>query len=148
MKSLYSAFLQSKFYHPAFNAAIFDGPIRTYFAQFHESFALKIYFYFQQKDSAEFLAAKEFLKTNNRQIMMIVYPSIESFSMSFEKHQFQDGPIAVDILGKDIVIGMRCPLEDEQMSYLYETVMESIKTLQSMTSNSDKINGDLPDFFV
>ena len=35
---------QSSFYSPAFNGAIFDGPLRLYFSQAQEAMALKFYF--------------------------------------------------------------------------------------------------------
>ena len=78
MKSSYSTLMQSKFFNPAFNSAIFDGPIRIYFAQFHESLALKIYFMIQQKLNNEVARAKEISKATGANILVMVYPSEES----------------------------------------------------------------------
>lgn len=147
MKSLYSSFLQSKFYHPAFNAAIFDGPIRIYFAQFHESFALKIYFYFQQKNSTEMGLLREALKKNDRQVMVMIYPSTEAFSMSFENHQYEHGPLAMDNLGQDAVIGIRAPLEDEQMDLLFAAMIESVRST-SLDQRPDPISDEISETFL
>ena len=47
---------QFPFYSPSLNAALFDGPIRIYFAQSQEADALEVYFKLQDQLS-EFIRA-------------------------------------------------------------------------------------------
>ena len=77
MKSTYSYLMQSKYFNPAFNSAIFDGPVRIYFAQFQESFALKIYFHMQNQFKDELARAKDLAKTINSNLLIMVYPSAD-----------------------------------------------------------------------
>jgi hypothetical protein len=114
--------MQSKFFNPAFNSAIFDGPIRIYFAQFHEALALKIYFLIQQKLNNEMARAKEISKAKDANILVMVYPSEESFLMSFEgQHQNAD-PLALEKWNEDVVVGLRGPIEDNHLDLLVETI--------------------------
>ncbi|MCB0393502.1 MAG: hypothetical protein KDD25_03020 [Bdellovibrionales bacterium] len=39
----WNGFLQSKYFRPSLTTAIFDGPVRFYFADFQEEMALKVY---------------------------------------------------------------------------------------------------------
>jgi hypothetical protein len=122
MKSSYSTLMQSKFFNPAFNSAIFDGPIRIYFAQFHEALALKIYFMIQQKLSHEVSRAKEVSRATGANILVMVYPTEESFLMSFEGQDRGQNPLALEKWNEDVVIGLRGPLEDQHLDLLIETV--------------------------
>jgi len=40
--------MKSEHYHPSLNSAVFDGPLRIYFAQSQEALALDIYFQLQK----------------------------------------------------------------------------------------------------
>jgi hypothetical protein len=122
MKSSYSTLMQSKFFNPAFNSAIFDGPIRIYFAQFHESLALKIYFMIQQKLSHEVARAKEISRATGANILVMVYPTEDSFVMSFEGHEKNGSPLALEKWNEDVVIGCRGPIEDQHLDLLTETI--------------------------
>jgi hypothetical protein len=118
--------MQSKFFSPAFNSAIFDGPVRIYFAQFHEALALKIYFLIQQKLAAEMVRAKEISKAINANIMVMIYPTEESFLLSFENENHSVAPLAVDQWQDDIIVGLRGPIEDDQLDLLVATLRENI----------------------
>ena len=123
MKSSYSTLMQSKFFNPAFNSAIFDGPIRIYFAQFHEALALKIYFMIQQKLNEHVVRAKEISKASGANILVMVYPSEESFLMSFEAQQSQiEYPLALEKWNEDVVVGLRGPIEDQHLDLLVDTI--------------------------
>lgn len=111
MKGTYSALMQSRYFNPAFNSAIFDGPVRIYFAQSHESLALKIYFSLQQKFASELTRAKELHKFLGRTVLILLYPSTESFQHSFESREF----LACEILGDDTIVGISGPFEDESL---------------------------------
>ncbi len=123
MKASYSNLMQSKYFSPAFNSAIFDGPLRIYFAQFHESMALKIYFMAQQKLSAELIRAKEVSKAAQANILVMIYPTEDSFEMTFEKHK-GSGKISVETWNDDVVIGLRGPLEDSELDSLIQALSE------------------------
>jgi hypothetical protein len=123
MKSSYSTLMQSKFFNPAFNSAIFDGPIRIYFAQFHEALALKIYFMIQQKLHDQVARAKELSKASGANILVMVYPNEESFLMSFESQQNQAAyPLALEKWNEDVVVGLRGPIDDQHLDLLMETI--------------------------
>lgn len=124
MKATYSALMNSRFFNPAFNSAIFDGPVRIYFAQFHESMALKIYFSLQQKFPEEVARAKELYKTVGQNVLVMIYPTADSFSMSFEnsKELLQKD----DLLG-DVVIGLNGPFEDEKLPLVLDSIIESLR---------------------
>lgn len=124
MKSSYSTLMQSKFFSPAFNSAIFDGPVRIYFAQFHEALALKVYFMVQQKLSKEVAQAKVVSKASGANILVMIYPTVDSFTMSFEDQANQT--IAVEEWNDDMVIGTRGPIEDEQLEPLIEVLRTTI----------------------
>lgn len=128
MKSSYSTLMQSKFFNPAFNSAIFDGPIRIYFAQFHEALALKIYFMIQQKLNNEVARAKEISRASGANILVMLYPSEESFLTSFENQVQTAHPLALEKWNEDVVIGIRGPIEDQQLDLLMETLSMAIDT--------------------
>lgn len=130
---------QSKFFTPAFNAAIFDGPIRIYFAQHQESQALKLYFNLQERYGDVRRNAREAFKEKGCNIFVMLYPNEETFDDSFGDDEGSNtssvsekglglgagaeaGPlsavIATDRLGTDYVLGVRGPLEDE----IFETL--------------------------
>ncbi|KYG65631.1 hypothetical protein AZI86_00705 [Bdellovibrio bacteriovorus] len=113
--------MQSKYFNPAFNSAIFDGPIRIYFAQFHESLALKIYFMIQQQLVKEMARAKEVSKSSGANIMMMVYPTAESFTLSFDGKP-ADTPFETEKWNEDIMIGLRGPIEDNNLELLIESL--------------------------
>jgi hypothetical protein len=121
MKSTYTSLAQSRFFNPAFNSAIFDGPVRIYFAQSHESLALKIYFSLQQNFAAEMARAKDIHKDDGRNLLIMLYPSKDSFQMSFEDRK---DFLVVDNLDGDEIIGINGPFEDEELSKVLQTVSE------------------------
>jgi len=123
MKSTYSTLLQSRFFNPAFNSAIFDGPVRIYFSQFHEALALKIYFSLQQEMSELMVKAKELHRASGKNILVMLYPSSESFQMSFEG---QSNFVVRDELDGDNLIGINGPFEDEKLPEVLNAVADSI----------------------
>jgi hypothetical protein len=113
--------MQSKYFNPAFNSAIFDGPVRIYFAQFHEALALKIYFMIQQKLTAEVAKAKEVSKASGANILVMVYPTADSFQLSFENSK-NEHPLECERWHDDVVVGLRGPIEDENLDLLIDTL--------------------------
>lgn len=129
MKATYSSLMQSKFFNPAFNSAIFDGPVRIYFAQFHESLALKVYFLLQQKYAVELQRAKDLHRRTGKNILVMLYPTEEAFQMSFEN---EPGFLAVDDLYEDTIIGIRGAFEDEKLPSVMHKVCDVIAAWDRM----------------
>jgi hypothetical protein len=115
---------QSKYFSPAFNAAIFDGPIRIYFAQYQEAQALKLYFNLQERFGETRRAARGFFKERGRNIFVMLYPTDETFELSFDQSNASGAgavaghPIARESFGSDVVLGVCGPLDE----VLYESL--------------------------
>ena len=110
---------QSRFFTPAFNAAIFDGPVRIYFSQVHESQALKVYFHLQQQLLEAQPQLCDNLKQENRNIFVMLYPNVESFELSFDECN-EGGPmVACEKFGRDYVVGVRGPMADDESELIY-----------------------------
>ena len=115
--------LQSRFFSPTLNTAIFDGPLRVYFTQAQEPEALKVYFSLQSKffvstdDSQDQKSLRENMPKDSTLFVMI-YPNKESFQQSFD----QDSDFAVAKMNQDCVIGVQGPIsektKDEILSYV------------------------------
>ena len=140
MRSSYTTLMQSKYFNPAFNSAIFDGPIRIYFAQFHESLALKIYFMIQQRLLNEVAIAKDRSKASGANILVMVYPTVESFELSFEAANPMKSCLQVEKWNEDVVIGLRGPIEDENLDLLVDTLritMENWRPVERLRAVAD-----------
>lgn len=135
-KSVVRYVTQSKFFSPAFNAAIFDGPIRIYFAQYQEAQALKLYHNLQERFGEVRKQARGIFKERGRNIFVMLYPSDELFDVAFngafgeESSYVCPQPVTVpqilqDRLGEDFVLGVCGPMEDEGLNTVCER-MESI----------------------
>ena len=140
MKGTYTALMQSRFFNPAFNSAIFDGPIRIYFAQFHESFALKIYFALQQKFSEEMIRAKELHKVLDRNVLLMIYPSKDSFALSFDS---ETSLTACDDLENDTVIGVSGPFEDDKLPLILDQVVRAFREWERIPYSNPQIEATL-----
>jgi hypothetical protein len=120
---------QSKYYSPAFNAAIYDGPLRIYFAQSDESEALKVYFHLQQKILVDQPDSCTQMRDEGRNIFVMLYPNDEVFTSSFDARLGVDTPtIVCEKMGTDFVIGVRGPLNDEQYPLIYDRFSKSLGT--------------------
>lgn len=119
MKSSYSALMQSKFFNPVFNSAIFDGPVRIYFAQAQESLALKIYFGLQNMNSDALVRAKEKHRDFGRNVLVMLYPSSDCYALTLDgasSFLFQES------LDEHQVIAVKGPFEDVQLPQVIEAV--------------------------
>lgn len=126
MRSNYTTLMQSKYFNPAFNSAIFDGPLRIYFAQFHEALALKVYFMVQQKLADEVAKAKEVSKASGANILVMIYPTVDAFEMAFENSQKNTNILQIEKWREDVVIGTRGPIEDESLDLLIDTLRQTM----------------------
>lgn len=134
MKASYSNLMQSRFFSPAFNSAIFDGPVRIYFSQLHESLALKIYFSLQQKHPDILSKAKELHKMFGMNMLVMIYPSQDSFQMSFEgSKEF----LVEDHLGDDTLLGINGPFEDDQLLTVLNEVVRCLNQWETSVARSE-----------
>ena len=117
---------QSRFYSPVFNAAVFDGPIRIYFAQHQEALALKVYYQLQQYLKETYATLRKNFKAHGQTVFLMLYPTLESFEHSFAEEGIgRQGNVMADRLGQDYVLGVRGPLEDDS----YDEVFQSVKAI-------------------
>lgn len=116
---------QSRFYSPAFNAAVFDGPIRIYFAQHQEALALKVYFQLQQYLKDTYTTFRKTFKQHGQTVFLMLYPTLESFENSFS--QESSGSVVAEKLGDDFVLGVRGPLGDDNYDEIFQTVMSILQ---------------------
>lgn len=105
--------LESKYFSPAFNTAIFDGPVRLYFSQHQESDALKVYFRLQNhfKTEAQTIPGTNMTfqkEASGKTIFIMIYPNKESFLQSFDL----DKDLAVESFDNDVVIGIQSPISE------------------------------------
>lgn len=126
MKNQGLSLMHSKFFTPAFNSAIFDGPIRIYFAQFHEALALKVYFHLQNRFKDEMILAKDLSKKSGANLLIMIYPTEENFRYAFEEESKQRALFALDEHAGDTIIGVCGPLEDAPMEQLFPIVCDCI----------------------
>ncbi len=129
-KGAYTALMHSKFFNPAFNSAIFDGPVRIYFSQVHEPFALKIYLGLQKTYSKEMTRAKELHNFIHRTVLVMLYPNSESFQNSFEVPELS---IAKDHLMDDTVIGVKGPFDESQLDEILQQILLSFQNWELHT---------------
>lgn len=128
VKANYSSLMQSKYFNPAFNSAIFDGPMRIYFAQFHESMALKIYFLSQQKISKELDRAREISKTSHSNVLVMIYPTPESFCNSFQNNiTIESQKVCVENWNNDLVVGLNGPLDEAELEAFMQTLSDVVR---------------------
>jgi hypothetical protein len=122
---------QTQYYSPAFNAAIFDGPIRIYFAQDQESLAMKVYFSVQAKIQSLPEAEREAFRLVDSNIFVMLYPSNESFQISFG-HRAED--IVNETLLEDFVFGTRGPVMEDGCELLTNKIKDiAVQLIENAT---------------
>ena len=123
---------QSRFYSPVFNAAVFDGPIRIYFAQHQEPLALKVYFHLQQCLKDSYAAFRKSFKQQGQTIFLMLYPTVESFENSFTP-EAPKTTVVSERLGDDFVLGVRGPLNEGDYEAIFQSVKSILQTPALMT---------------
>ncbi|MEY4616252.1 MAG: hypothetical protein RJB66_1212 [Pseudomonadota bacterium] len=116
----FSAITNSKFYHPAFNSAIFDGPIRIYFVQFHESYALKIYFMLQDHFKEALNHYKDIAKKSEKTLLIMIYPTEDSFQKAFEGKSVAPSNFAMAREERECVFGLLAPVIEDNVGQLMD----------------------------
>lgn len=130
MTSGFSAFTSSKYYHPAFNSAIFDGPIRIYFVQFHESYALNIYFSIQEffKDSLN--QNKDIAKKMDQTLLIMIYPTEDSYRKAFALAAANNSTdrviqsLAMVEEKNESIVGLLAPVTDHNVGQLMDELSD------------------------
>lgn len=121
--STYPTVTQSKYFTPAFNAAIFDGPVRIYFAQYQEAEALKIYFLMQEKMNANRGEMKTALKSKSTNVFIMLYPTGDVFSRSFEtESESRESRVVGHPFGRDFVIGVNGQIQEGDYDLIFKRV--------------------------
>ena len=129
MRSTASQLTQSRYYSPAFNAAIFDGPVRIYFAQYQEALALKIYFRLQ--DRVQGWSGVQPGRLRNPNVFIMLYPTEEIFANCFSPEQTLH-KIVAEKLGDDHVIGVCGPLREEDFEPVYRILEKAQSELVNL----------------
>lgn len=127
MRQPISALTQSRYYSAAFNAAIFDGPVRIYFAQYQEALALKVYFRLQDRLQGVTAATEPTTRRTMPNIFVMLYPTEEIFSNSFSPEQ-ATCKVVCERLGEDHVVGVCGPLREEDFDQIF-TQIESLAAI-------------------
>jgi hypothetical protein len=140
MTTSYSTLMQSKFFNPAFDSAIFDGPLRIYFSHSQEPLALKLYFEIQQKLKDSLDVIKN-IESHLGNLIVLIYPTKETYlqvnDQAFVEEYF------LDQMGADRVLGL-CGIEDweqvlklsnQQLQNLAQQAPLSDLNLHSLTRN-------------
>jgi hypothetical protein len=115
---------QSRYYSPVFNAAVFDGPFRIYFAQKDESEALKIYY--KMKKNIEFQFSEKVFQSEMNNIMLMIYPDEKTYKLAFT--EAQDDSISMAKLGNQSVIGIYSNTQDYNVKPLSQVVASIIQS--------------------
>ena len=121
MREQVSLLTQSKFFSPVFNAAIFDGPIRIYFAQNQESSALKLYFACMKR-----LRSDIELEAN---IFILIYPNAENYSLVFGNENLHEIQLAQ--LDEDFVIGLNGPVDENDFDQFFKRFDTLVRVIPS-----------------
>lgn len=97
---------QSPFYSPAFNGAIFDGPLRLYFSQSQEALALK--FYFELRSKTQDLNER-WPRSGGPSLYIMIYPTEETFDLCFVSQGLAWTPETLPMgrLGRDHVVALQ-----------------------------------------
>lgn len=129
MKAPFSALTQSQFFYPSFNSAIFDGPVRIYFVQYHETFALKIYFALQNELAPLFATVKDYSKDLGSSVLIMIYPTEEVFLNSFPDYQGSEicNSIGVGEWEGECVLGVVAEHSDKQIDQITAEVKKAFQ---------------------
>ena len=119
---------QSPFYSPAFNGAIFDGPLRLYFSQSQEALALK--FYFELRSQIQELTVL-WPRSGGPSLFVMIYPTEETFELCFVSQGLTWTPETLPMgrLGRDHVVAIQAEDCDTNMDEVVSRVSKVIRGL-------------------
>ena len=113
---------KSKYFTPSFNTAIFSDPIRIYFSNEHESQALELYFYLQQRKNEwdKFLSQRG---EGNSYCYIMLYSEPKQYKECFENDEPYFSPAD---MGSDLVVGINGPLNKNAVESLMTSLDSKI----------------------
>ena len=121
--------METQIYHPSLNSAIFDGPLRIYFAQAHEHFALRLYFHLQ-KLLERYQSSVNALDSY---YVVIIYPQNQLF------HEFGKQPTSMSFehiktltIGAHLVLLTHCEITESEQSKLHHIVEMQLAQMLSL----------------
>ncbi|MBL7686766.1 MAG: hypothetical protein JNJ49_01940 [Bdellovibrionaceae bacterium] len=120
---------QSSFYSPAFNGAIFDGPLRLYFSQTQEAMALKFYFELRTRG-----AEARWMGSKGPNVFVMIYPSEEIFDLCFASQglTWAEERLPTARLGNDIVVAIQVDEINSSLERKVEQVIEMIGSIAAV----------------
>lgn len=107
---------QSSYFTAAFNGAIFDGPLRLYFAQAQEGLALNLYF--ELRSQMGELAEPRPGRVSRPNLFVMIYPTEEHFDLCF-------GPPASPMSGAQATTANPSPFGQDLVLGLMASEVES-----------------------
>lgn len=123
---------QSPFYSPAFNGAIFDGPLRLYFSQSQEALALK--FYFELRSKTQDLN-EMWPRSGGPSLYVMIYPTEETFDLCFVSQGLPQTPhwtaetLPMGRLGRDHVIALQADECESELASIVSRVVNVINAI-------------------
>ncbi len=128
-------FTESRFFSPIFNSAIFDGPIRIYFAQPQEPLALGLHFEIHEKNRKLLERAKSCARVWDAMICIMLYPDTEMFEKSFTAKNQKEMFIATEAIGEDHIIGIRVEHGQQTFSGIVSLIEDIIEHWEDKVVN-------------
>ncbi len=125
---------QSPFYSPAFNGAIFDGPLRLYFSQSQEALALK--FYFELRSKTQDLG-EMWPRTGGPSLYVMIYPTEETFDLCFVSQglpHWTPETLPMGRLGRDHVVALQADECETDLTSIVSRVVKVIDGIMPMTT--------------
>lgn len=122
MAATYSSFMTTRFYSPAFNTALFDGPLRIYFSQSYESAALKIYHLLQTEHAALWARLKNFSHSSKEHAFLMIYPERQDLDMIFNSSE----NLVTQEWEEGLALGMCQPGNEEDLQTCLQSIAKSL----------------------
>lgn len=120
---------QSPFYSPAFNGAIFDGPLRLYFSQSQEALALKFYFELRAKTQD---LNEMWPRNGGPSLYVMIYPTDETFDLCFMSQglpRWTPETLPMGRLGRDHVVALQADECEHSLTSIVSRVVNVINAI-------------------
>ena len=124
---------QSRYYSPALNTAIFDGPFRIYFTQKDEAQALKVYCLVQKKLGSLYDKVKSNSNAENN-IFIVLHPDDEIFKNASKEDQIENGILKEDYKNDPIFV-LNPNLNDELLDPMFSEIETIVKDWKLDSAN-------------
>jgi len=124
---------QSPYYSPAFNGAVFDGPLRLYFSQSQEALALKFYFELRTKTQS---LTDAWPRSAGVSLYVMIYPTDETFDLCFVSQGLSWTPetLPTGRLGRDHVVAIQA---SDLESKLEQTALKVYNMIRGITPQAE-----------